>query len=150
MPKPTGTYQSLVKPKTKQPSSPLSITLYQAEEVTGQDAGTIKRNLMRNDYKVEPNKPIPLSVLFRLYTGAEQVEKIRNLKLDADQKERDAKRDDGKLCEWDAVLKLLNERFYAPLVAAMDAAPGGVDREWVEKVLKPAVRVKLEPPKKSK
>jgi phage terminase Nu1 subunit (DNA packaging protein) len=59
--------------------------------------------------------------------------------------ERENKKAKRELLEWETVERFLNLRFVNPMVTALDAAPKEVDREWVEKVLKPLLRQKLAP-----
>lgn len=50
---------------------------------------------------------------------------------------------EGVTTEWDKVELVLNQYFISPLVQAFDAAPKEVDREWIERTVKPLLRAKL-------
>ena len=113
----------------------------------GMDPETLKKALLKSDYRPVPNERIPFSAIRAALYGEEYVEKVRGMRLDNEERERKAKERDGRLCEWDRVLFWLNQNVFGPMTSAMDAAPNEVDRQWLELVLKPTVRSKLEAPK---
>jgi|ERR1035441_7939367 hypothetical protein len=49
-----------------------------------------------------------------------------------------------EICEWEDVLKILNQYFINPMVQALDAAPRDLDQQWVDRTLKPLLRQKLD------
>jgi phage terminase Nu1 subunit (DNA packaging protein) len=79
-----------------------------------------------------------------------KIQQTRLAKAQAQKLERQNKLAEGTILEWEVVLKYLNERLLNPLIQAFDAAPTGVSAEWVEKVVKPLIRQKLESPKAPK
>ncbi len=44
------------------------------------------------------------------------------------------------LCEWTWIERWLNEKIFGRIINAADAAPNELDRQWVERVLKPTLR----------
>lgn len=110
----------------------------------GCDQQTLERRLVKAGCEWKRGGKIPASVALKAYFDNP---KDRLLTAQAADVERDNLIADGKLCEWHLVEKYLNERLVSPFISAMDAAPSAIDREWVEKVLKPVVRAKLQPPK---
>ena len=111
------------------------------------DPETLKKALIKSDYRPVPNEVIPLRAIVAALFGEEHVEKVRAMRLDNEERERNAKERIGVLLEWDAVEAFLMRQFVNPMVSALDAAPKELDREWVEKVLKPVLRQTLTPPK---
>ena len=57
--------------------------------------------------------------------------------------ERQNKLAEGTILEWEVVELYLHQRVFGPMQGAFDSCP---DREWLEKVLKPIVMQKLNPP----
>lgn len=131
------------RPKSE---SIIAHTLQAWAAATDTDPHTLKKALLKVDYETAPRVPIPFKVIKRALFGEIEMEKLRGLKRDNDDKDRDAKIRDGTLIEWEIVEKMVNELLVLPLIAALDAAPDEVSREWIEKVLKPAMRAKLQKP----
>ena len=116
----------------------------------GMNPQTMEKMFRQNGIEIQPRKLYGIREFVIAITGDERAAKVRNLELDAARKEREEKIADGTLCEWDIVEKTINEALILPLIAALDAAPDSVSREWIEKVLKPAMRQKLTKPKADK
>jgi hypothetical protein len=108
---------------------------------------TLVRILKRSDIEIIPGHLYRAREVVSGLMGSEQVERVRNLKLDADRKEREELEACGRVVEWDRVEAQLNQKVFLPLLSALDAAPAGVSAEWVEKVLKPILRQKVDAPK---
>ena len=110
------------------------------------DPETLKKALIKVDYRPVPNERIPFKAIRLALFGEEHAEKIRGMKLANNKAEREAKMEDGRLVPWELVEKKTNELLVLPLISALDAAPDDVSRDWIEKVVKPIMRQKMEPP----
>lgn len=112
----------------------------------GKDAKTINAGLKRADLFYKPNDLIPLRHIIIALYGEDYAAKVAGMLLDNQRKEREEREANRELCQWEEVVKWLNEKVLGPASTAMDAAPAEIDREWVEKVLKPAILAKLDSP----
>ena len=116
-------------------------------ESLGIDAQAVRIRLVKSGVDVQPRVKISAREVFRAMSGDKEAAAARKMLAEAEKLEREERVALGKLCQWEAIEKFLNERLISPLIKAMDDAPADVDREWVEKVLKPVVRMKLEAPR---
>lgn len=95
--------------------------------------------------------------------GDESAEKVRNLKVDADRKEREELEAKGKLFPMDELEKWLLENYIVPMSNILAGAATTLDtrcnpehpeqareaiRNWVENEVKPALKAELEKPRK--
>lgn len=111
----------------------------------GMNPQTMEKMFRREGIEVEPRKIYGIRDFVTALCGDERAAKVRNLELDARKKEREEKVAAGQLVAWELVEKRVND-FALGLVQAFDAAPNEISREWIEKVLKPAVRQQLQKP----
>ena len=114
----------------------------------GRERRTLERILVRNGLTVTPGCKFTAKEIYIGIVGDEQAEKVRNLKLDADEKERKSKERDGILVPWEWCEKAMIE-LAGMQNSALDACPAEA-LEWLEKVYKPTMRQKLSKPKGEK
>lgn len=105
----------------------------------GKERRTLARMLARAGYVVKHGEKLGAAVVFNAIVGEIDHEKIRNLKADADAKERAAKIEAGELVTWSDLEKMLNEKFILPIIRALDVVPSEA-QEWRDKVLLPILR----------
>ena len=108
---------------------------------------TLEKMFQKQGVEVVAHKHYSIREFLIAVTGDKHAAEVRNLELDARRKEREEQERDGILVEWELVEKRINEMLVLPLIQALDAAPDGVSREWIEKVVKPALRQKMQPMK---
>lgn len=102
------------------------------------DPETLKKALIRVDYQPKPLEAIPFTVIRKALFGDMYLAELRGRELDNKRKDREERLADGELMRWEDANAIINKRV-TPVILAMDAAPEGVSREWVESVLKPAI-----------
>jgi len=100
----------------------------------GRERRTLARTLRRNGVEVVPGKLYGVKEILDGMLGAQEIEKIRNLKLDADEKERRAKIEEGKLLYWEDAEKIINEKIVSPYVTLRDAQTDPRVREVFEQL----------------
>jgi hypothetical protein len=97
------------KRRTGAKTSQLSATLDGWAMALTVDSQTLKRKLVRAGAEVVPRKLYAASEIVAALLGDAHYEKVRNLKLDADKKERQAKQDSRELVRMVEVEALLSK-----------------------------------------
>jgi hypothetical protein len=95
----------------------------------GIERRTLETRLMKSGY-TEPLKKgqeIPFGVIYNCIMGDEIAEKIRGMKLDNNQKEREEAEEIGELVRMDEVDKLISEHVVAPLRPWLISLPTRLD-----------------------
>ena len=121
-------------------------TIHKAATELGVSRETLTRGLKSIEVDVKRAAAFSTKEIFRALAGDLKFERTRRERGEADKIARANKVAEGQLVEWSAVEKYINERFVSPFVAACDEAPNGIDKGWVESVLKPSIRGKLKSP----
>lgn len=103
----------------------ISGTLYAWANALGKDSKTLSRELSKVGINAE--REITAQEIFKAVLNEEQVERNRNLKLDADRKEREEKEANGQLVQMAEVEKLISEKVVLPLRARLLSAPTTLD-----------------------
>ena len=108
------------------------------------DPETLKKELIKIDFRPVANEPIPLKVIITALFGQEYTEKIKRMRLDNEERERNAARqialENETLVEVDKVRQAIIKTFVQPAIAALDNCPSP---EWSEKVFKPILMQSL-------
>jgi hypothetical protein len=129
----------------------ITATLNGWANALGKDPDTLRRALSKRGHKpTVKGQQVSARIIFAALTKESEDPKQRLLLAHAVEQERENQLAEGRICAWEDVQALLQERLVGPMTAALDAAPKDIDREWVEKVLKPALRQKLTAPKPGK
>lgn len=128
----------------------LKFSLTQAAAEFGQSKETVARALRAMDIETGRGKTFTIRQCHRALAGDLKFERARRERAEADRAERENRLAEAEILEWEVVEQFLMQHFINPMITAMDAAPKDVDRDWVEKVLKPLLRQKLTPPKQEK
>lgn len=127
----------------------IRLSLTQAAAEFGTTRDTIRKGLHRLELlngQQKKNQKFTIYDLHRAIAGDLKFERTRHERAEANIAEREDRIKEGNVIEWERVERRLNERFFLPLQTALDAAPEGVSREWVERVLKPILRTRVESP----
>jgi hypothetical protein len=133
----------------------------------GCERRTLETRLVKSGYD-KPRKKgqkIPFKVIYNCIMGDEQAEKVRGMKLDNDQKEREAAEEIGDLVRWGDVEKFITENVIAPLRPALTSIDTTLDvrcnpqnpevartalRQWSDETLKLCSAQLLQKKKKAK
>ena len=124
----------------------IKLTLNAWAVICGHDRRTLTAALTKADCRPARGEKIPLRTILRALLSDERLEKVRGLRLANEKLEREGQQAKRELVPWDVVEHTLMTRFVNPAITALDAAPEGVSREWIEKVFKPILRQSLEAP----
>lgn len=110
----------------------------------GKDPETLKRELLKIEFRPVPGEPIPLQIIIAAIFGQEYTEKIKRMRLDNEERERNAARqiamENETLVEVDKVRQAIIKTFVQPAITALDNCPA---TEWAEKVFKPILMQSL-------
>lgn len=144
----------------------ISATLNEWANSLGKDPDTLKRAMVKHGVAVpEDGEDIPAPDIIRTIFGDKHTEEVRNLKADADRKEREEKEALGEVVQMEAVETLLTEWLFVPLTQALADMPSTIDsrcnpenpilaqtaiREYLEDNLKPHMQGKLPKPQPKK
>ena len=109
----------------------------------GKDPKTLKKLLFRIGERPGPRDLIAFRTIQGAVFGDEHAEKIKGLRLDNAQRERDGKKEELRLIDVDLVRQLIARFFVQPAIAALDSCPPEAV-EWRDKVMLPALRAQLE------
>jgi len=130
----------------------------------GIDQQTLERRLVRSGYTRPASGwgQVSFKKIYVAIMGDEQAEKIRNLKADADRKEREEQVAKGELFPMAELEPWLVQNYVQPMAAIMGSAPSTLDTrcnpehpeiarralsEWFEGMVKPALKTNLQKPK---
>jgi hypothetical protein len=112
----------------------------------GMNPQTMEKMFRKQGVQVEARRLYGVRDFLVAVTGDKHAAEVQKLELEGRRLRREEEIADGSLVEWSLVEKQVVS-FANSLISAMDAAPDTVSREWVEKVMKPAVRMQLQKPK---
>jgi hypothetical protein len=127
---------------------------------------TLESKLVRIGYVTKKRgEKIPFRTVLVALMGDKEAETIRNLKADADRKEREAKIEAGELVPMADIEPWLLQHYIVPMAGILSSAPTTLDTrcnpehpevarkaiaDWIEGTVKPSIREGLEKPKHRK
>lgn len=88
---------------------------------------TLEKKLAQAAIDVQPNRLYTASEVVRALLGDKYREEVRNLKADADRKEREEKENKGLLVKMPEVEALISELLVGPLLAMLNSLPTTLD-----------------------
>lgn len=128
-------------------------TLNEWVMMTGRDSRTILAGLKRADIFPAPGERIPFKSIEAALFGEDYVQKVRGMKLDNDQKERDAARESGDLMTRVDIEEFFTAHVVLPLTSAFAQMPNelaprlvGADREAISAAIADYIETKIKPP----
>lgn len=131
----------------------------------GMDRRTLETRLIKAGYRTPEKKggKIPFRKILVALVGDKEAETVRNLKLEADRKEREEAEASGKLFPMGELDEWINNNYVVPMANILSSAPTTLDtrcnpehpetarkviEDWVEMAVKPFLKVGLTKPKK--
>ena len=143
-------------------ASDLKFPLYTWSLALAMEPKTLETKLMKARIEWKKAESISALNIFNAMFGDEQYEKVRNLKLDANQKEREEQKELGNLFPMQELEPWLLNNYILPMRQILEGVATGLDtrcnpehpeiaraalNEWIEKTVKPAIKEKLTKPK---
>lgn len=144
-------------------ASGISASLQAWATALGMERRTLESRLTRAEYQApKQGGKIPARVIYVALVGDKEAEQVRALKLDNEERERNAKRETGELFPLADLEAWLSQHYLVPMsnvfagmAAAIDTRCNSQDpaqarraiEDYVEGTVKPALRAALEKPK---
>lgn len=110
----------------KASKSVISFTLEAWARAMGHERRTLEVRLINTGYEWKPGTLIPFKAIYNAMLGDEQAEKNRNLKLDADRKEREEREANGELVKLAEVEQLITELVISPQRQELENMPSSL------------------------
>lgn len=146
-------------------SKKLTATLDGWAVALGRERRTLERVLTRGGIKVQPGMKFTAQEIYVGIVGDEQAERVRNLKSDADRKEREEKEALGTLFPMAELEGWLSQHYVIPMASIFADMPAAIDTRcnpqdpkvarqaieaYIEATVKPTLKLGLEKPKLEK